>query len=122
MPVEQPVEGEQRLGAGGVELRQVEQRRAPQRPGDVPVLPTALRAALPVPVQLHRPDQGDVAHLAGQRDPVVGEAEQGGELLQVVVLAGPHVAAQRHVQRAVVEVLATDLFQLGSRYSIPRST
>ena len=50
----------------------------------------------------------------------MGEAEQGGELLQVVVLAGPHVAAQRHMQRAVVEVLAADLFQLGEPVQHPQ--
>ncbi len=111
--IEQPVQGEQGLRPGGVQFRHVDQGRAPQRPGDVAVLPAALGAALAVAVELDRPDQGDVAHLAGQGDPVVGEAEQSGELLQVVVLAGPHVTPQRHVEGGVGDLLPPDLLEAG---------
>ena len=100
VPVEQAVESEQGLGACGVQLREVDEGRAAQRPGDVAVLPAALGPALAVTVELDRADERDVADLAGQRDAVVGESEQRGELLEVVVLAGAHVAAQREVQRS----------------------
>ena len=97
--IEKSVEGEQRLGAGGVQLGEVEQRRAPQCPGDVAILPPALGAALAVAVEPGRPDEGHVADLAGERDPEVGEPEPGGELLDVVVLAGAHVASDREMER-----------------------
>jgi hypothetical protein len=51
VPVEQAVEGEQGLGAGGVQLGEVEQGRAAEGAGDVPVLPAALGPALAVAVE-----------------------------------------------------------------------
>ena len=49
IPVQQAVQGEQRLGAGSVQLRQVHQGGPAQRPRDVTVLPTTLGASEAVP-------------------------------------------------------------------------
>ena len=113
IPVQQAVQGEQRLGAGGVQFGQVHQGGPAQRPRDVTVLPTTLGASEAVPVELDRADQGDVPHLSRQRYPVVGQAQPGGELLDVVVLAGSHVAAHREVERdRALRLLPPDLLHL----------
>ncbi len=112
--IQETVEGEQRFGAGGVQFGEVDERRPAERPGDVTVFPAGLGASLAVAMQLGRPDQGDVANLAGEGNPVVGESEQSSELLDVVVLAGAHVAPDGDVQRYErVGGLATDLLDLG---------
>ena len=113
MAIEQAVQGEEGLRPGRVELGQVDESRTSQRPRDVAVLPAALGAALAVPVELHRSDQRDVTHLPRQRDAVVGRAEEGRELLQVVILAGAHVASQSQVERDAVEILAANGLQSG---------
>ena len=97
--IQQSVEGEEGFGPGGIQLGEVEQGRPAQRPGDVAVLPPALGSALAIAVKTGRSDQGHVAHLPGERDPVVGQAEPGRELLDVMVLAGAHVAPHRQMKR-----------------------
>ena len=74
------MEGKQCFGSGGIELRQVHQCRTAQRSGDVSVLPVRLGATLAVAVKLDGPDECDVAYLACERDPVIGELQTGGEL------------------------------------------
>src|SRR5690606_21530441 len=82
--VEQAVQGEESLGACGVQLREVEQGRSPQGAGDLAVLPPRLGAAHAVALELGGSDQGDVAYLSGQRDAVVGKSQEGSELFDVV--------------------------------------
>ena len=92
------MQSEQRLGAGRVQLRQVEQGRPAQGPGDLAVLPARLGASLAVPLELGGSDQGHIAHLAREGNAVVGETHEGGELFDVVVLTGPHMTPDGQVQ------------------------
>ncbi len=108
------MEREQCLGPGGVQLRQVEQGRTAQGAGDLAILPAGLGAAFAVSLQLGGPDQGHVPHLAGEGDAVIGKTHQGGELLDVVVLSRPHVAAHGQMQRyEALQVLPPHRLHLG---------
>jgi hypothetical protein len=114
------VEGKQRLGSCGVELRQIHQCRTPQRPCDVSILPAGFGASLPVAVKLDGTDERDVAHLACEWNPVVGEIQPGGELLQIMVLAGAHVTAQRDMERSVGDPGSADLLDRGESVEHPQ--
>src|SRR5688572_14802883 len=62
-------------------------------------------------MQAGRPDEGDVAHLSCERDPVIGQPELRRELLDVVVLPGAHVAPDREMKRR-------ETFRFGPAYRL----
>src|SRR5690606_11231245 len=51
-----------------------------------------------VSIETGRPDQGDIADLAGEWNAEVGESHGGSELLDVVILSGTHVPADGDVE------------------------
>ena len=75
IPIKECVQREECLGTGGVEFGEVDQRGSAQlQLRSAAVFPAALSTAPAVPVQLHRTDECDVAHLAREGNAVVREA------------------------------------------------